>query len=164
MCTIHVDVASKYNCDKWFICFARYTRSQLLLSFKSWYGTSHATSNTAGSISSIWLLVVLNKYVLALISFRNVMITGRVELERRHQRSIDHSQPHRQIVDHRCHRLVIVSVFIIILRCFLFIPNRRLPNQRDFNRLDRKLGFSNISDRDYQAPTLRQLISSPEPF
>ena len=83
-------------------------------------------------------------------------------LERRHQRVIGHSQSHCQLVDHRCHRLVLVSVCIIIRKCYFSILNRLLPNQQDFNRHDRKLDPWNISDRDYQAQILDQSIAFPD--
>ena len=80
-----------------------------------------------------------NTCVLSLISFRDLTITKPMGLERRHQRVICHSQSHRQLVDHRCHRWVLVSVSFIIGKCYFSILNRLLPNQQDFNRHDRKL-------------------------
>ena len=99
--------------------------------------TMHVTAKVASVQHGF--SIFFNICVLSLISFSELMITRPMGLERRHQRVIGHSQSHCQLVDHRCHRLVLVSVCIIIRKCYFSILNRLLPNQQDFNRHDRKL-------------------------
>lgn len=85
-----------------------------------------------------------NKCVHVLLSFRTAMITKCLELEHRQRRSMAHSQWQRQIVEHRCRRLVIVSVFTVKLKCFFSIPDRWLPH-RNFNRSTKSSVFTVFS-------------------